>query len=225
MQQIAIVGLGNFGYYLGRDLYARGFDVIGLDIDKAMVQRVKNDISQAVVADATDRETLSALGVGEAQAAVVTIGTNMLASIIATFHLKELGVAHVYAKALSEEHARILDRMGADEVLFPEKDLALSLSRRIHNPNMLEYLPFIGDHGIFDVDPPASIQGKSLRELDLTNRYGVQVVAVRDRGRQTVNFIPKADYLVGSNDELIILGSNENMDKLTKDLKVETESD
>jgi trk system potassium uptake protein TrkA len=217
MKQIAIIGLGNFGYYLGRELYAKGFDVIGLDIDKNAVQQLKNDISQAVIADATEKETLLALGIDRAEIGVITIGTNMLANILATFHLKEIGVKWIYAKALSEEHAQILQRVGADEILFLEKDLAFHLARRIENPNMLEYLPFMEDYGIFEIEAPRAFHGKSLRELDLINDYSIQIIAVRERVRNVLLFIPKAAYVIGKGDELIILASTESMERISEE--------
>ncbi|WP_448382586.1 potassium channel family protein [Desulfosoma sp.] len=216
MKRIAIIGLGNFGYYLGRELTRQGFDVLGLDIRKDAVQHAKNDLAVTAAADATQKENLLDLGVSEADVAVVTIGTNMLASILATFLLKEIGVRNVYAKALSEEHERILRRVGADQILFPEKDLALSLARRLANPNMLEYLPFIGDHGIFEVEAPAPFTGKTLRELDLINRFGTQVLAVRQAPSDTLTFIPKADFVVQPGDVLVLLAPNKAMEQLNK---------
>ncbi|MBP8645685.1 MAG: TrkA family potassium uptake protein [Syntrophobacteraceae bacterium] len=218
MGQIAIMGLGNFGYYLGRELYLKGYDVIGLDVQRDVVQKAKNDLSQAVVADATDKETLLALGIGQVDLAVVAIGTNMLASILATFHLKEIGVKKVFAKALSEEHGQILSRMGADEIFFPEKDLAVSLARKIENPNLLEYLPSVQDYGIFELEEPTSLIGKSLREMDLINRFGIQVLAVRDREEDRLAFIPRGDYVVRKGDVLILLGTSQSMERLTKEL-------
>jgi trk system potassium uptake protein TrkA len=141
----------------------------------------------------------------------------MLASILATFHLKEIGVKEVYAKALSSEHERILRRIGADRILFPEKDLALSLARRIANPNMIEYLPFIADHGIFELGPPESFVGKTLRDLDLINRYGIQVIAIRDGRSGDLIFIPKADFVIRKTHVLILLGPNKTLDQLSKE--------
>lgn len=216
MKRIAVIGLGNFGFYLGRELTRQGFDVLGLDVRKDVVQHAKNDIAVAVTADATQKENLLDLGVAEADVAVVTIGTNMLASILSTFLLKEIGVRNVYAKALSEEHERILRRVGADQILFPEKDLALSLARRLANPNMLEYLPFIGDHGIFEVEAPPAFVGKTLRELDLINRFGSQVLAVRRAHSNTLTFIPKADFVIRPADVLILLAPNQAMAQFSK---------
>ncbi len=219
MRQIAIIGLGNFGYYLGRELYSKGFDVIGIDSQADTVQKAKNEISEAVVGDATEKETLQSLGLEAADLAVVTIGTNMLASILATFHLKELGVKRVFAKALSEEHELILRRIGADEILFPEKDLAVTLARRIENPNMLEYLPSMQDYGIFEVANPRKILGKTLRELDLINRYGIQVIAIRDDILHRISYIPKAEYVIRPNDVLVLLGPQGAMEKLIDEVQ------
>ncbi|MGD9506403.1 MAG: TrkA family potassium uptake protein [Syntrophobacteraceae bacterium] len=220
MKQIAIIGLGNFGYYLARELYLHGYDVIGLDTQKDAVQKMKNEVSQAVLADATDKETLLSLGLDRVDLAVVTIGSNMLASILATFLLKEIGVNRVYAKALSNEHAQILTRMGVDEILFPEKDLAMSLARRIENPNMLEYLPFTEDHGIFELEPPPPFINRTLQELNLTNRYNIQVIAIRNTLQDRLMFIPKGDTIVRGDHVLILLCSSQAMEQLTKDNKV-----
>jgi len=217
MRQIAIIGLGNFGYYLGRELYAKGYDVIGLDVRQDIVQKVKNELSEAAIADGTDKDTLLALGIDNVDIAVVTIGSNMLASILTTFHLKELGVGRIYAKALSEEHGQILTRMGADEILFPEKDLAISLARHMENPNMLEYLPSIGDHGIFELSAPPGLVGKTLRDLDLINRYSLQVIAIRGRQDNNLVFIPKADFRITQSHVLILLGTNQSMEQLSAD--------
>ena len=214
MRQVAIIGLGNFGYYLGRELFLQQHDVIGLDTNQDAVQRAKNVLSQAVVADGTDKETLLALGINRVDLAVITIGTNMLASVLAAFHLKDIGVKRVYAKALSEPHTQILSRVGADEILFPEKDLALDLARRIHNPNVLEYLPFTKEYSIFEVEAPAAFVGKSLRRLDLTNQYGVQVIAIRVHLTNELLFIPKAIHEVQKHDTLILLGPAKALEKL-----------
>lgn len=217
MAQIAIIGLGNFGCYLGMDLYEKGYDVIGIDIDKDAVQRIRQEISEAVVADGTDRGVLESLGIQDVDIAVVAIGTNMLASILTTFNLREIKVKNIYAKALSEEHGRILKRVGAHHIIFPEKDVALGLSRRIHNPNMLDYLPFQKDYAIFEVAAPKSFKDKMLRELDLINKYGLQVIAIRRGVDQELNFIPRASYLVQQGDVLILMGSQEGMEKFNKD--------
>lgn len=216
MGQFAIIGIGNFGYYLGRHLYEKGHEVIALDITKAQVQKVKDIVSQAVVVDATDREVLESLGISHVDAAVVCIGTRMQASILATLHLKELGLKNILAKATSEEHGRILSKVGANEILFPEKDLAIGVASRLDNPNMLDYLPFIEGYSIVELAPPKDFVGKTLRELNLINRFGIQVLAVKEIIPKGLTLIPKADFQVKDSDALIVLGPDETLEKFKK---------
>ena len=214
MKQFAIVGMGNFGYYLGRHLYEKGHEVLALDISKAQVQKIMDVVSEAVVADATDREVLESLGISQVDAAVVCIGTKMQASILATLHLKELGVKRILAKATSEEHGRILGKIGADEIFFPEKDLAIGVASRLHNPNMLDYLPFIEGYSIVEMAAPKDFVGKTLKELDLINRLGIQIVAIKEIIPTGMTFIPKGSFRLKDSDALIVLGPDEAMEKL-----------
>jgi len=214
MGQFAVIGMGNFGYYLGRHLYEKGHEVIALDINKSQVQKSKDIVSQAVVADATDREALESLGISQVDAAVVCIGTRMQASILATLHLKELGIKSILAKATSEEHGRILKKVGASEILFPEKDLAIGVASRLDNPNMLDYLPFIEGYSIVELAPPKEYVGKTLKELDLINRFGIQVLAIKEILPKGLILIPGADFQVKDSDALIVLGPDEKLEKI-----------
>jgi trk system potassium uptake protein TrkA len=214
MGQFAIVGIGNFGYYLGRHLYEKGHEVVAFDINEVQVQKMKDFVSQALVADATDRETLESLGIKEIDAAVVCIGTRMQASILATLHVKELGVKRILAKAMSEEHGRILTKIGAHEIIFPEKDLAIGVASRLDNPNILDYLPFIEGYSIAELAPPKEFVGKTLRDLDLINRFGVQVLAVKEIVPDRLVLIPTGTFLIKDSDALILLGPDETLKKL-----------
>lgn len=214
MGQFAVIGMGNFGYYLGRHLYEKGHEVIALDINKSQVQKSKDIVSQAVVADATDREALESLGISQVDAAVVCIGTRMQASILATLHLKDLGIKSILAKATSEEHGRILKKVGASEIFFPEKDLAIGVASRLDNPNMLDYLPFIEGYSIVELAPPQEYVGKTLKELDLINRFGIQVIAIKEILPKGLILIARADFQVKDSDALIVLGPNEALEKL-----------
>jgi trk system potassium uptake protein TrkA len=196
MGQFAVIGMGNFGYYLGRHLYEKGHEVM------------------AVVADATDREALESLGISQVDAAVVCIGTRMQASILATLHLKDLGIKSILAKATSEEHGRILKKVGASEIFFPEKDLAIGVASRLDNPNMLDYLPFIEGYSIVELAPPQEYVGKTLKELDLINRFGIQVIAIKEILPKGLILIARADFKVKDSDALIVLGPNEALEKL-----------
>jgi len=216
MKQFAIIGLGNFGFYLAKHLYQKGYEILAVDIDPKQVQAVRDDVSQAIVADATDRAVIEALGVKDMDVAVVCIGSILSNSILATLILKDIGVKRIYAKAITEPHGRILYKVGADEVFFPEKDLAISLAERLHNPNMLDYLPFLEGYSIIELAPLRGFIGKSLKDLNLTNRFGVQVVAIKELIPDKLNLIPTAQTVLKDSDIMIILGPNEGLDKLQK---------
>jgi trk system potassium uptake protein TrkA len=220
MAQIAVIGLGNFGYYLARELYSKGHEVLAIDVRKEPIQKIRQEVTEAVVADGTNVETLRALGLQDLDVTVVAIGTNMLASILTTFNLRQIEAKLIYAKALSEEHAQILKYVGAHHVIFPEKDMALTVARRIHNPNMIDYLPLHEDYAIFELPSPASFVGKTLQELDLINKYALQVIAVRKldskTGKEVFIFIPRGQYSIEKGDILIILGSQKGMERLSE---------
>lgn len=217
MKQFAIIGLGNFGYYLAIHLYEKGYEVLAVDKKPDLVQGIKDRVSQAVVADATDRKAMENLGIRQMDAVVICIGSVLSSSILATLNLKEIGVERVFAKAITEAHGRILHKIGASEVFFPEKDMAISMAERLHNPNMLDYLPFIEGYSIVELAPPRKFIGKALRELDLINRYGVQVVAIKEIVPDRLNLIPTAQFVLKDSDILILLGPNKSLDKLREE--------
>ena len=214
MKQFAVIGLGNFGYYLATQLYKKGYEVLAIDKRPDLVQEIKDSVNQAIVADATERKTLEAMGLQQMDAAVVCIGSVLSNSILATLNLKDIGVKRVLAKALSEAHGRILYKIGASEVFFPEKDLALSLAERIHNPNMIDYLPFLEGYSIIELSPPKDFIGKSLQDLDLINRLGIQIIAVKEVIKDQLILIPTARFVIKDSDILIMLGRNDSLDKL-----------
>jgi trk system potassium uptake protein TrkA len=214
MKQFAVIGLGNFGYYLATQLYKKGYEVLAIDKKPNLVQEIKDKVNQAIVADATERKTLEAMGLEQMDAAVVCIGSVLSNSILTTLNLKDIGVKRVLAKALSEAHGRILYKIGASEVFFPEKDLALSLARRIDNPNMIDYLPFLEGYSIIELSPPKDFIGKTLQDLDLINRLGIQIIAVKQVIEDQLILIPTAKFVIKDSDILIMLGRNESLDVL-----------
>jgi trk system potassium uptake protein TrkA len=216
VKQFIIIGLGNFGHYLAVHLFKKGHEVLAIDKNANRVAEIKDQVSQAVVADATDRKAMEALGLDRMDAAVVCIGSVLSESILATLNIKDIGLERVYAKAISEAHSRILHKIGASEVFFPEKDQATTLAERLNNPNMLDYLPFLEGYSIIEMAPPKQFIGKSLRELNLINRFGVQVVAIKEIVPDHLNLIPTAQCVLKDSDIMILLGPNEGFDKLRK---------
>ena len=213
-KQFIVIGIGNFGYYLATRLYEKGHEVLAIDKEAQKIQEIKDKVSHAIVADTADPKVLQSLDISQADAVIVCIGTDLAASILTTLNLRELGAKKIMAKAKSEAHGRILYRVGAHEVFFPEKDLAYSLAEKLHNPNMLEYLPVIGGYSIVQFAPPKKFVGKSLKELDLINKYGVQVVAVKETVPDKLHLIPTGKFTIKDSDVLILLGPDESLDKL-----------
>lgn len=216
MKQFVVIGLGNFGFYLAKSLYEKGHEVLAIDKEERLVQLIMENVSQAVVADTTDVKALEPLVLKNVDAAIVCIGSVMEASILTTLNLKDIGVERIAAKALSEVHSRLLYKVGATDVFFPEKDLALSLAERLHSPNILEYLPFLEDYSIVELSPPNSFIGKALKELDLINKFGIQIIAVKEVVPDRLNMIPKGSFVLKESDILIILGPKNSLDKLEK---------
>ncbi len=214
MKQFAIIGLGNFGYYLATHLYDKGNDVLAIDKNQNLVQKIKDNVTQAVIADSTDLQTIKSLSIPEMDAVVVCIGNDLSASIHTTLNLKDVGVRKVYAKAISEPHGRILRKVGAQEILFPEKDLAINLAERLHNPSLLDYLPFFEGYSIIELKPKESFLQKELRDLDLINKYGVQVIAIKEIASGKVAMIPTGKYVLKGDEVMILLGPNDGLELL-----------
>jgi trk system potassium uptake protein TrkA len=205
-KQFAVIGLGNFGFYLASRLFQKGHEVLGIDISPKQVQEIRDQVSRAVIADATDIQALKDLELEKMDAVVVSIGSALNSSILATLNVKDMGVKRVVAKAVSNAHGRILRKIGADDIYFPEKDIALTAAQRLDNPNVLDYLPFMEGYSIVELAPPREFIGKTLIELDLINKFGIQVVAVKELVPENVVMIPTGRYLVKDSDVLVLLG-------------------
>jgi trk system potassium uptake protein TrkA len=218
-KQVAVVGIGNFGFYLAVELFQKGHEVLGIDINPRPVQEIRDQVSRAVIADATDTKALRELELEKTDTVVISIGSDLNNSILATLNVKDMGVKHVVAKAVSEAHGRILKKIGADDIYFPEKDLALAAARRIDNPNVLDYLPFMEGYSIVQLAPPQEFLGKNLIELDLINRFGLQIIAVKKTGSEEVVMIPTGHYTTEENDALVLLGPESSIAKLKEKLK------
>jgi len=214
MKQFAVIGVGNFGKYLAISLYKKGHEVLIIDKVPQLINELKDQVSQAIVADATDRKAMAPLGLKDMDTVVVCIGSVLSNSILATLNMKDIGVKNILAKAITEDHGRILLKVGANEIFFPEKDLAFTTAERLNNPNMLDYLPFMEGYGIIELAPPKSFIGKTLKELDLINRFGIQVMAVKEIIPERMNMIPTAQFVIKDSDIMILMGPNKALDQL-----------
>ena len=204
MKSYVVIGLGLFGGRIARQLCALGSEVLAIDTDADLVQQISQDVTNAVVADARDAEVLKALGVDSCDCAVVAIGDDLGAAVLAVMNLKELGVPKVVCKAHDETHRQVLKKLGADQIVIPEQEQAYRLARSLSSQNVLDYIELSEDYGIIDLPAPDSWAGKTLRELNVRAKLGVNILAVKRE--QAINVSPAADYAISKGDILVILG-------------------
>ena len=222
-QTFAIIGLGRFGSAMATTLTELGQDVIGIDANEERVQRHADVIRSAVQLDANDERALRAVGVQDVDVAIISIGENIEASLLAVMLVKDLGVRRIIAKAVTALHGRILERIGVDRVIFPERDMAIRVAHSLVVANVLEYIELSRDFSIIEMPAPDEFAGKSLRELQLRNRYGLTLIAIKRKtgtgDGEVTNVAPTAEDEIHAGDILALLGSNERLGQLDKLLK------
>jgi trk system potassium uptake protein TrkA len=214
MKSYVVVGLGRFGSGVARELSRLGCEVLAMDVSSDLVSQVANDVTHAVVGDGQDKEVLRALGAGEFDCAIVAIGGDLSASVLATMNLKELGVPKIVCKAHDEIHRRVLEKLGADQVVIPEQEQASRLARSLSSPNVLDYIELSDQFGIIEVPAPAGWDGKSLRELNVRAKLGVNILAVRRNESFIVS--PAADFAMAKGDIVVVLGDSKALKKVQK---------
>ena len=218
MREFLIVGLGRFGSVLAQTLYDMGHEVVGVDIDEDAVERVMSHVTHAVVLDATEEGPLQKLGVGNFDHVVITLGSSLEASILATVVAKSAGAKNVIAKAISPLSARVLASVGADEVVQPEHDMGVRLARQLDAPDIMDSFALGANHGVVEIEIHGKLCG-TLHDLELPKKFGVQVIAVTRLGKLEVT--PSADFEVLEGDRIVVIGANEDIDKL-RDFVAET---
>lgn len=212
--EFAVIGLGRFGTSLALALMESGHTVLGIDQDARLVQRLVDDLTQAVILDATDEDALREVDIGLFDTVVVAIGADFESNLLTTVSLKSLGVRHVICKAVTDRQREILLRVGADEVVQPEHDAGRLLAERLTAPAVLARLHLGPAHDIVELLTPRSIAGKSLLELDLRRRMGVTVLLIKRENDLIVS--PSADIQLLEGDLLVVVGRNEALEAFGK---------
>lgn len=214
MKSYIVIGLGRFGQTLARQLCALGAEVLAMDRRSDLVQQAADEVTHAVVGDAQDKEVLRALGVRNFDCAIIAIGSDLAASVLTAMNLKELEVPYIICKAHDETHRRVLEKLGVDRVIIPEQENAQRLARSLNSHNVLEYIELSKDYGILDIPAPAPWIGKSLRELNIRAKLGVNIIAVENGGKTNVS--PASDYCISQGDVLVVLGDNYSLEAVQK---------
>lgn len=214
MKTYVVIGLGGFGSALAKQLCMLGAEVLAMDVSSTLVQQVANDVTQAVVGDGQDKDVLRSLGVRNFDCAIIAIGDNLGASVLITMNLKELGVPYIVCKAHDETHRRVLEKLGVDRVVIPEQEHAQRLGRSLYCHNVLDYIELSEDYGILEVPAPAAWVGKTLKELNVRAKLGVNIIAVENDKKPNVS--PAADYQIRQGDILVVLGDTYALEAMQK---------
>lgn len=218
-REFAVIGLGRFGGSICQELSGEGMQVLAIDMDEDKVNEFKNIASHAVIADTTDERVLKELGIRNIDHVIVAIGDNIQASILTTVMLKELGIKKITVKAQNDHHEKVLNKIGADHVIHPERDMGKRIAHSIISNNILDYLELSDDHSIVEVKAGSRMSGKTLLDLDIRAQYGCNVVAIK-KGRD-INVSPMATELIQDDDILIVIGSDKDISRFEKHLVVD----
>jgi trk system potassium uptake protein TrkA len=218
MKRFLIVGLGNFGSSVAETLYALGNDVAALDIDPVPVDRIAPLVTRAAVGDGRDGRVLDRMGAREADAAVVSTGDDITASVLTTLALRDLGLREIYVKVISTDHGRVMDKLGAAETIFPERESALRLGRRIASKALLNFIELGPGFSAQEMAVPEAWVGRSLRELALPRTFGVAVIAVHDVLAGEFRPIPDPDAPLKESDTLLVAGLDTSLARFAREL-------
>jgi trk system potassium uptake protein len=214
MKQAAVIGLGRFGASVARTLANAGCEVLGVDVDESRVKAVADEITDAVRANALDEEALRALGLRNFEVVVVAIGHEVQASILVTVLLKEMGIPKIVAKAQDDLHGRVLQKVGADIVVFPERDMGVRLAHTLISRNVIDEIQLSTDYSILEIEAPPRFLDRSLKDLELRQKFGLTVLAIRRADRIIVS--PDATQIVEEGDILVTLGQPEKLESLNE---------
>ncbi len=215
MKQIIVIGCGRFGTSVAKTLTKLGYDVMIVDNDAETVKELSEYVTHAVQMDATDEASYKSIGIKNFDVAVITIGSNIQASIMATVIAKEMGVPTVVAKAQNEIHGKVLSKVGADKVIYPERDMGVRLAYNLVTPNILDVIEFSSDYSIIETVALDEWVGKTLKELKLSHTYGLTVIAIKTG--DDINISPYADDIIKEDDVVVILGNSDNLRKIKED--------
>lgn len=220
MADYIILGLSHFGTVLAKKLYSMGENVVVVDEDREQTQKIKNFVSQAITADATDPNILEKLVSELTATVIISLGDNLEKNVMAVYHLKKFGVKRIIAKANSEDQGKVLELIGASEIVYPEKDMANAVAERLQNPNILNSLPLGENYSISEIDISVKFIGKSLADLRLRNKYKINVLAIKSTNGQKKWLVnPAAEYVLSESDTLVVLGHIDDIRNLIKEIR------
>lgn len=216
MKSFAVIGMGRFGAAIAVALYEQGHDVMAVDKCSDKIQAIADKVTHAVTADITDEEVIKSLGIGNFDAVIISIASDMETSILLTVMLRDLNVKYIIAKAQNDIHARILEKVGADKIVFPERDTAYRIAHNIAISNVINYIEVYPNFNIVEIEIPSKWQGKDLKDLSLRVRYGLNVIAVKDTRSDNIDTNPGADTVLKNGQTLVVSGTEDAIKEIEK---------
>jgi trk system potassium uptake protein len=213
IKQFAVIGLGRFGTSVARRLHEAGQEVLGIDLSEEKVENALSFVTHANVADSTEEQALTSVGIRNFDCVIVAIGNDMQSSILTVMLLKELGVKKVIAKALGKRHGQVLEKVGADWIIYPERDMGERVANQLLSPNMLNYIELSKEYNIEEIMIPPKMAEKSLRELDIRAKYNISAIAIVREGDIIVS--PSPDQIIHKEDLLVMIGNREDLAKFS----------
>ena len=215
MKTYVVIGLGRFGTAVATELCRLGHEVLAIDGSEDRIQNIADQVTHAVAGDARDPAVLRALGVRNYDCAIVAAANDVGSSALVTMNLKELGVKKVICKAQSHVHWKVLQKIGADMVVFPEYEMGMKLAQNLSSSNILNFIELSEDYGIVELAAPKSWQGRSIRDLNVRAKYKVNIIAVHKNGGENGwEVAPGADYVLQQSDVVVTLGRNDDIGRL-----------
>lgn len=209
-----VIGAGRFGKSVARTIDKAGHDVLVVDKDEALIQDISSEVTDAIVADATSESALKAIGIRDFDAVVLAIGFDVQASIMAAILLIEKEARYIVAKAQTDLHGKVLDKIGVNRVVYPERDMGHKIARSLIAPTIIDMIELSDEYSVVEITAPAEMVGKSLLELNLRALHGISVIALRRNNGGKTNISPIAGDLVEENDLIVAIGDNKNLHKL-----------
>ncbi len=215
MRRVVVIGLGIFGFNIAKDLYENGFEVVAIDKNKEIIQKIRDFSTKAILGDGTDKEVLESIGIQENDVVIISFGEDLAAATLITLHLREMKVKTIIVKAPNEDHKRVLEKVGATDVVIPEREMADKVAKSLISPNVLDYIPLSEDYTISELVPPASFFGKTIGELHLRSKHHIEVIAVREMMMpERLTMVPRAEFVIKDSDVLVVIGKEKDIQKI-----------
>lgn len=218
MKNYIVIGCGRFGFSIAKTLFELGHDVLAVDSNMDKIQEISDHVTEAIQLDVTDDKALQSVGLKNFDAAIVTITSDFEAAIMATLIVKESHIATVICKARTDLQAQVFQKLGANRIVFPERDMGVRVAHQLASPNILEFFSFDRDFSIAEIKCPEAWVGKSLKEIDMRAKYGLNTIGIKTEGTEDINFSPDVDERLTRSHVLLLVGKEEKIIRLSNQL-------